>query len=195
MVFGCGTIGIAAAIALQYFGLEKVMICDLSSFRLSIAQKLGFATCNLSTDDFDKAARQYFGEAHSLNGLVPNVDCYIDASGAESILELFMQTGKIESRLVNVAVNKSLRTLDMLHLTYASQSIIGSGGYMPEDVEDAVKNCLKEAADSPKGYAPGAGCQIPLGTPRENLHAFCAAVEKYTRHARIGQSVSFLCQE
>ena len=65
----------------------------------------------------------------------------------------------------------------------------------PEDVEEAVKNCLKEAADSPKGYAPGAGCQIPLGTPRENLHAFCAAVEKYTRHARIGQSVSFLCQE
>lgn len=139
MVFGCGTIGIAAAIALQYFGLEKVMICDLSSFRLSIAQKLGFATCNLSTDDFDKAARQYFGEAHSLNGLVPNVDCYIDASGAESILELFMQTGKIESRLVNVAVNKSLRTLDMLHLTYASQSIIGSGGYMPEDVEDVQR--------------------------------------------------------
>lgn len=24
----------------------------------------------------------------------------------------------------------------MLHLTYSSQSIIGSGGYMPEDVKD-----------------------------------------------------------
>ena len=86
-----------------------------------------------------RAARQYFGEAHSLNGLVPNVDCYIDASGAESVLDLFMETGKIGSRLVNVAVNKALRRLDLLHLTYASQSIIGSGGYLPEDVEDVQR--------------------------------------------------------
>ena len=136
VVFGCGTIGVAAAIALQYFGLEKVMSCDLSSFRLSIARELGFAICDLSKEDFDKTAKQYFGEEHSLNGLVPNIDCYIDASGADSILDLFMQMGKIESRLVNVAVNKSLRNLDMLNLTYASQSIIGSGGYLPEDVKD-----------------------------------------------------------
>lgn len=136
VVFGCGTIGIAAAIALQYFGMEKVMLCDLSAFRLNIAKDLGFAVCNLSKEDFGKAARSYFGEAHSLNGSVPNIDCYLDASGAESILELFMQMGKFESRLVNVAVNKSLRDLDMLHLTYSSQSIIGSGGYMPEDVKD-----------------------------------------------------------
>ena len=49
-----------------------------------------------------------------------------------------MQTRKIESRLVNVAVNKSLRSIDMLHLTYSSQSVISSGGYMPEDVKDVL---------------------------------------------------------
>lgn len=142
VVFGCGTIGIAAAIALRYFGLKEVMICDISPFRLSIAKKLGFEIRDLSVDDFAETAKDYFGQAHSLSGLVPDIDCYIDATGSEKILDLFMQTGKIESRFVNVAVNKTLRPLDMLRLTYSSQSIIGSGGYMPQDVKD-VMNIMK----------------------------------------------------
>ena len=32
VVFGSGTIGIAAAVAFKYFGMEKVMICDYSAF-------------------------------------------------------------------------------------------------------------------------------------------------------------------
>ena len=35
-----------------------------------------------------------------------------------------------------MAVNNKPRTIDLLHMTYAQQSIIGSGGYMPEDVRD-----------------------------------------------------------
>ena len=46
VVFGCGTIGIAAAVAFQYFGMKKVMICDYSDFRLKLSEKLGFAVCN-----------------------------------------------------------------------------------------------------------------------------------------------------
>lgn len=138
VVFGGGTIGIAAAIALQYFGLEKVMICDLSAFRLYIARELGFSVCNLSIENFADTAKKYFGEAYSLNGKVADIDCFIDAAGSEKIMDLFMREGKIESRLVNVAVDKQLRSLDLLHLTYASKSIIGSGGYMPEDVKDVM---------------------------------------------------------
>ena len=35
-----------------------------------------------------------------------------------------------------MAVNNKPRSIDLLHMTYAQQSIIGSGGYMPEDVFD-----------------------------------------------------------
>lgn len=118
------------------------MICDLSEFRLSIARKLGFAVCKMSCGSFEDTARQYFGEAHALHGSVPDIDCFIDATGSEQIMDLFMQMGKIESRFVNVAVDKTLRNLDLLHLTYSSKSIIGSGGYMPEDVTD-VMNIMK----------------------------------------------------
>ena len=139
MVFGCGTIGIAAAVALKYFGMEKVMICDLSEFRLEIARKLGFAVCNMEKEDFKEKAEAYFGTAPSLKGLTVDVDCFIDAAGAESVLELFMELGKIESRFVSVAVNNALRSLDLLHLTYSQKSLIGSGGYMPEDVQDVMQ--------------------------------------------------------
>ena len=60
-------------------------------------------------------------------------------SAAESILDDYLRIGKIESRFVSVAVNNKPRTIDLLHMTYAQQSIIGSGGYMPEDVRDVQK--------------------------------------------------------
>lgn len=139
VVFGSGTIGIAAAVAFRYFGMEKVMVCDYSDFRLKLAENLGFTVCNPSAGDFAKEAKAYFGTAYSLNGETADIDCWLDAAGAESILDDFLRLGKIESRFVSVAVNNKPRSIDLLHMTYAQQSIVGSGGYMPEDVQDVQK--------------------------------------------------------
>lgn len=138
VVFGCGTIGLAAAVALKYFGMNKVMLCDLSDFRLDIARRLGFEVCNTGREDLTKKAKAFFGTAPSLAGQTYDADLFLDAAGAESILETFMERGKIGSRFVSVAVNNSLRQLDLLHMTYAQKSIIGSGGYFPEDVRDVM---------------------------------------------------------
>lgn len=139
VVFGCGTIGIAAAVAFKYFGMDKVMVCDHSDFRLQLAAGLGFETCNTANEDFEVHARLYFGKAPSLSGEAPNIDCWLDAAGAEAILADFLRFGKIESRFVSVAVNNAPRSINLLHMTYAQQSIIGSGGYLPEDVWDVQK--------------------------------------------------------
>lgn len=136
VVFGAGTIGIAAAVAFQYFGMNKVMVCDLSDYRLSLAEKLGFEICNIAKEDFQEKSKYIFGTAPSLKGESADIDCWLDAAGAESVLEQFMELGKIESRFVCVAVNNAIRDLDLLHMTYSQKSIIGSGGYMPEDVWD-----------------------------------------------------------
>ena len=139
IVFGAGTIGIAAAIALKYFGCEKVMICDHSDFRLEKAKNLGFAVCNNGKEDIQSRAAEYFGEAPSLKGMTADVDIYIDAAGAESILELYQEMGKIESRMVVVAVLAGKRPVDILSMTFAQHALIGSGGYLPEDVRDVMK--------------------------------------------------------
>ena len=136
IIFGAGTIGIAAAYALKHFGMEKVMICDASPFRRELAQSVGFQTCDSTKENWIEQAKNYFGNAPSLKNETADIDCWIDAAGADSILEDYIQNGKIESRFVSVAVNKKPRTIPLLQMTYAQQSIIGSGGYMPNDVQD-----------------------------------------------------------
>lgn len=147
VVFGCGTIGIAAAFSLRYFGCEEVLICDFSDFRLNIAKKFGFSVCRLSNENFAVKASEVFGTSSGLGGkTVPDADIFIDAAGSDMILDTFVEYGKIGSRIVLVAVNNTKRPLDLLHFTYAQKSLIGSGGYMPEDVAD-VFEIMKSRSD------------------------------------------------
>ena len=138
IVFGAGTIGIAAAIGLKYFGCDKVMLCDGSDFRLEKAKALGFGICNNSREDLKAAAMEYFGSALSRYGPTGDVDIYIDAAGAQSVLETYQAIGKIESRMVVVAVAAGKRPIDILEMTYSQHALIGSGGYLPEDVQDVM---------------------------------------------------------
>ena len=138
IVFGAGTIGIAAAIGLKYFGCNQVMICDHSDVRLEKARSLGFAVCNNSREDLKEKAMECFGTAASRFGPTAEVGIYIDAAGAEPILELYQSIGKIESRMVVVAVLAGKRPVDVLAMTYSQHALIGSGGYFPEDVKDVL---------------------------------------------------------
>lgn len=147
IVFGAGTIGIAAAIGLKYFGCNQVMICDHSDFRLEKAKALGFAICNNSREDLKQSAMACFGSAPSRFGSTANVGIYIDAAGAESILELYQSMGKIESRMVVVAVRAGKRPVDVLEMTYSQHALIGSGGYQPEDVEDVIAVMVQKKWD------------------------------------------------
>lgn len=139
IVFGAGTIGIAAAIALREFGCSQVMVVDLSDPRLEKAAGLGFAICNSEKENLKDKAKSVFGAARSLSGETADADIYIDAAGAPNLLELYQEIGKIGSRLVVVAVLAGKRPVDVLAMTYAQHAIIGSGGYMPEDVRDVMQ--------------------------------------------------------
>lgn len=138
IVFGAGTIGIAAAIALKYFGCSKVLLCDHSDFRLEKARHLGFDVCNNGREDLKAASCALFGTAMSAHGQTCDVDLYIDAAGADGILETYLELGKVDSRMVVVAVKAGLRPVDVLAMTYGQLALIGSGGYNPEDVLDVL---------------------------------------------------------
>lgn len=49
----------------------------------------------------------------------------------------------------------------------------------PEDVDKAVKHCIKEAYDSKNGYILCTGCDLNGNIPLENLDAFMNAARKY----------------
>ncbi len=139
IVFGAGTIGIAAAIALKTFGCKKVMMVDLSDFRLDIVKNLGFETCNSGKEDLQKRTFAYFGEAFGVNGTAADIDLYVDAVGAPRIIDDFVQNAKLRSRFVVVGVHSAKQMINLLDLTYASKTIVGSGGYTPEDVTTVLQ--------------------------------------------------------
>ena len=147
IVFGTGTIGIAAAIALRYFDCKQVMVCDYSNFRLEKARGLGFAVCNNGETDLRQAATQMFGEGFSALGTTANVDIYLDAAGADGLIELYQSMGKVDSRMVVVAVKAGQRPIDVLAMTYGQHALIGSGGYFPEDVRDVLDMMQKKTWD------------------------------------------------
>jgi 2-desacetyl-2-hydroxyethyl bacteriochlorophyllide A dehydrogenase len=138
IVFGTGTIGIGAAIALKYFGCSTVMVTDLSDFRLNKAAGLGFETCNPVTEDLKAKSMAVFGEAPSLSGPTANVDIFVEAAGADSLIDTYQSMSKIFSRMVVVAVHRAPLLVDLVALCYAQDSIIGSGGYLPEDVQTVM---------------------------------------------------------
>lgn len=135
LVYGCGTIGIGVAIALKHLGCAKVMVVDLSDFRLQKAAALGFETCNSSTGDLRDRTIRVFGAAKGLNGPVPDIDIFIDAAGDDvSLVDTYQALGKFDARMVMVAVYDAPVPVNMSQLAFAQHSITGSGGYRPEDV-------------------------------------------------------------
>ena len=56
-----------------------------------------------------------------------------------------------------------------------------------DEVIDTCRECLRKGADSPMGYTLGTGCQVPIGTKRENFDAFIYAARKYGRGAQKGR--------
>jgi uroporphyrinogen decarboxylase len=51
----------------------------------------------------------------------------------------------------------------------------------PATVEEQTALCIRQAVDNPRGYIVGSGCEVPLNTPPENIHAMMDAVRKYGR--------------
>lgn len=142
IVFGAGTIGISAAIALKYFGCEQVVICDFSDFRLDICKELGFDTYNNKSDPELSGLTEILGNSMGVNGNAVDCDIWIDAAGADAVLTAYEKYGKYNSKMVLVAVGNNKREIDILGLTFGQKSLTGSGGYTPEDVED-VLNIMK----------------------------------------------------
>lgn len=138
VVFGAGTIGIAAAIALKYFGCRQVVICDYSDFRLHKCAELGFDVYNNKSGCGLDGVMDFLGKSIGVNGEAIDSDIWIDAAGADSILTAYEKYGKYNSRMVMVAVGTNKREVDILGLTFGQKSIIGSGGYTPQDVADVL---------------------------------------------------------
>ncbi|CAN7588835.1 alcohol dehydrogenase catalytic domain-containing protein [Phenylobacterium sp. LjRoot225] len=139
IVFGAGIIGISAAIMLQWFGCSKVMVVDLSDFRLENAKTFGLVTCNVATEDLKAKALAEFGAQTSFFGERCGADLYLDAIGMKPAIDNFAMLAGREASLAIVGVHHEPVAIDLMKVCYSNWHIGGCGG-LP--IEEAAVDIL-----------------------------------------------------
>lgn len=139
IVYGAGVIGMAAAITLKYLGCDKVMLVNRSTYRLEIAEKLGFAVCSPVRQDLKETATEVFGIGYGIMGPTFNADIFVDATGSNDAFADFQRYGKLNAVYTIVGTHHEPMTFNPQMLMFASQRIQGSGGYTDQSVRQAME--------------------------------------------------------
>jgi len=138
-VFGCGPIGLMALATLADRGVDDVVAIDLSPARLDLAKEMGAAHVLDPTevDVWEELARLH-GTAPFMFGPTPATDVYIEASGADRVIGDVLQNGRVDGRLVVVALHYRPVPTNYVNLLMKQFTIRGSMEY-PERFEDAIE--------------------------------------------------------
>ena len=127
IVFGAGIIGLSAAIMLQWYGCDKVMVVDISDFRLENARRMGLAVCNSASEDLTARAIAEFGSQETFFGTRCGAQLYLDAVGLKPAIDGFAQLAGREARLAIVGVHHEPVAIDLLSVCYGNWHIGGCG--------------------------------------------------------------------
>ena len=138
-VFGCGPIGLMALATLADRGVDDVVAVDLSHARLDLAREMGAAHVLDPTevDVWDELARLH-GTAPFMFGPTAATDVFIEASGADSVIGDVLRNGRVDGRLVVVALHYRPVPTNYVDLLMKQFTIRGSMEY-PERFEDAIE--------------------------------------------------------
>jgi 2-desacetyl-2-hydroxyethyl bacteriochlorophyllide A dehydrogenase len=132
VVLGAGTIGNLVAQAARCRGAKKVLITDLSDFRLEKALACGVdAVCNVKSEKLADVARRVFG-AEGFN-------VAFEAVGAEAALDDAVQNINKGGQIVVLGVFGERPRVDMSVAGDRELKLIGTLMYKHEDYEQAVQ--------------------------------------------------------
>jgi threonine dehydrogenase-like Zn-dependent dehydrogenase len=134
VVFGAGIIGMTSAIMLKWLGCEKVMVVDLSDFRLENARRLGFLTCNTASEDLKERAFAEFGRSPGYPSEKCGARLYVDAVGVAPVVESFAMLAPRNGSLSLVGVHKAPVALDLAAVAFNNWHIHGCGDTPTEDM-------------------------------------------------------------
>lgn len=136
VVSGAGTIGNLVAQFAKARGARKVLITDISNFRLEIARKCGIEnTLNIKEIPFEKGVRSCFGADGFQIGL--------EAAGVEESLDVLIANVEKGGDIVILGVYAKNPTVNMYHVGEHELNVFGSMMYRHEDYEAAVEMISK----------------------------------------------------
>lgn len=130
VVSGAGTIGNLVAQFAAARGAAKVLITDISEYRLSIAKQCGITeTLNVKKTRFDEGVRSFFGKEGFQVGF--------EAAGVQSSLNSLMQHVEKGGDVVILGVYSENPVVNMFYLGEHELNIYGSMMYRHEDYQFA----------------------------------------------------------
>ena len=132
VVSGAGTIGNFVAQACKCRGAAKVLIADVSDYRLQVAQQVGVdAVCNVSKESLADAAQREFGDA--------GYEVAAEVAGVEASLDALVAGIGKGGTLLLVGVFGDRPAVDMSVVCEHELDLKGSMMYRHEDFEQAVR--------------------------------------------------------
>ncbi len=138
-VFGCGPIGLMALATLADRGVEDTVAIDLSPTRLALATQMGAAhVLDPAADDVWEELKRIHGTAPFMFGPTAATDVFIEASGADTVIGDVLANGRVDGRLVIVALHYRPVPTSYVNVLMKQFTIRGSMEY-PERFEDAIE--------------------------------------------------------
>ena len=131
VVSGAGTIGNLVAQFAKVRGAKKVLITDLSDFRLNLAEKCGIdGILNVSKTSFEEGIKNYFGDEGFQVGF--------EAAGNQSSLDVLMQFIEKGGEIILIGVYSKDPVVNMYFLGEHELDVYGSMMYRHDDYECAI---------------------------------------------------------
>ncbi|MFC2117066.1 zinc-binding dehydrogenase [Bacteroidota bacterium] len=131
VVLGAGTIGNFVSQFAQARGARKVLICDISDFRISVAKECGIEyASNPLRESLAKAYSRVFGEE--------GFDIAFEAVGVEETMDAAIQNINKGGEIIVLGVFGERPRIDMSVLGDRELKLTGSLMYKHDDYEEAV---------------------------------------------------------
>jgi L-iditol 2-dehydrogenase/threonine 3-dehydrogenase len=132
VVSGAGTIGNLVAQFAKARGAAKILITDISDYRLNVARQCGITgTLNIKNVPFEAGITAFFGDEGFQIGF--------EAAGVQSSLDVLMQFVEKGGQIVILGVYSQNPVVNMFYLGEHELNVFGSMMYRHEDYEAAVE--------------------------------------------------------
>ncbi len=139
VVIGGGPIGMLCAMVARDAGGE-VVISEVNTARLAIAEKLGFATVNPREGDLVDAINA------RTNG--KGADVVFEVSGTQPGVDAMTACAATRGRIVMVAIHAQKPQIDLFQFFWRELQLIGARVYEPQDYEKAIQIVASGGVDA-----------------------------------------------
>ena len=131
VVMGAGPIGLVTAIALREAGVRKILITDMSAYRLALAKAFGFEALDVGSCDAAEQVRARTGG--------DGADVVFEVAGSSSAAIAMTDLVRCRGTIVMESVHKTAHEVDLRAINFKEITMIGTRVYERKDYGKAIE--------------------------------------------------------